>query len=779
MLPHALLAIGFGNLAMLGWLAAAAAPLLIHLWSRHRFREEHWAAVQFLIAAMRKNARRLQLQQWLLLAVRTLLIVLVVLAVAEPYGEGLVAGTSTTVPAHKVIVIDASYSMAYDSERNSITNTDVTAETNTSSSDTTNLDRAKRLAAELMRDSSPSDEFTVILLADPARLILGREVVDSSVVADHIESLRQTDTGADLSSALALVAEALDQNANDPRGHERQEVYFFTDLQRTTWAPGSSRLNGEGANEDNGSGLISKLASLVPKTQLVVVDVGALGAANLAVTQVSVDVPFVIIGRDTPITATLRLFGDEPRSDCEVELLVDNVPVAEQTIDVPADGEATVRFLHRFDTVGTHTVALRAADDALTIDNTRWLVLPVRERVRVLCVAGVEGAADYVARALDPGPAAASPIEPVVVSEGDMADLALDDFDCIFFCNIAQLTASEALRLTRYAERGGGIAFFLGDRAIAEQFNSLAPPKPAVLAGTQKPSIENERRPAQDSPQDAAATLIPVRLGPVKSIADFGIDPVGYRHPVVAPFRGQERTGLLTTPISQFFALDLSHSRPSVEVAAALRDGSPLIVTAPLGLGRIAVVATDGSLTSVNRATGEPWTTWPTWPSFLPIVRELLAYVTGGRQNEWQLPVGAQLVGVLTAQSASAVDDDLKIARPDGRVDAVSIVNSPDGLRWAYGETDLSGMYSLRGAAADSIIQFAVNVDTAEGELAKADASQLPEALLVRETWRDAASVNAAGMLRRSTWDRTLLWIALAMLFVESLMAWRFGRGTV
>ena len=72
---------------MLGWLAAAAAPLLIHLWSRHRFREAPWAAMQFLLAAMRKNARRLQLQQWLLLAVRTLLIALVVLAVAEPYGE--------------------------------------------------------------------------------------------------------------------------------------------------------------------------------------------------------------------------------------------------------------------------------------------------------------------------------------------------------------------------------------------------------------------------------------------------------------------------------------------------------------------------------------------------------------------------------------------------------------------------------------------------------------------------------------------------------------------
>src|SRR5437773_1269925 len=107
-----LLAFGFGNLAMLGWLAAAAAPLLIHLWSRHRFRESPWAAMQFLLAAMRKNARRLQLQQWLLLAVRTLIILLVVLAVAEPYGEQLLAGGSAA-PVHKILVIDGSYSMAY------------------------------------------------------------------------------------------------------------------------------------------------------------------------------------------------------------------------------------------------------------------------------------------------------------------------------------------------------------------------------------------------------------------------------------------------------------------------------------------------------------------------------------------------------------------------------------------------------------------------------------------------------------------------------------------
>ena len=70
--------------AMLGWLAAAAAPILIHLLSRRRYREVQWAAVQYLLAAVQKNSRRIRIENWLLLAVRTAIITLVVLAVAEP-----------------------------------------------------------------------------------------------------------------------------------------------------------------------------------------------------------------------------------------------------------------------------------------------------------------------------------------------------------------------------------------------------------------------------------------------------------------------------------------------------------------------------------------------------------------------------------------------------------------------------------------------------------------------------------------------------------------------
>jgi hypothetical protein len=104
----------FGSIWMLGWGLAAALPILIHLWSRRKFREESWAAMEFLLAAMRKNARRIQLEQWLLLAVRTAILVLLALALADPQ-LSLLSGWTGSVggQSHVVLVLDGSYSMDY------------------------------------------------------------------------------------------------------------------------------------------------------------------------------------------------------------------------------------------------------------------------------------------------------------------------------------------------------------------------------------------------------------------------------------------------------------------------------------------------------------------------------------------------------------------------------------------------------------------------------------------------------------------------------------------
>src|SRR5262245_43634732 len=92
---------------------AASIPIIIHLLNRKRFRVVDWAAMKFLLAAQKQNTRRMRLEQFLLLAVRTLLVLLVIGAMASVTGwaedvwayfwpEGVVSTSVRAGRTHKV-----------------------------------------------------------------------------------------------------------------------------------------------------------------------------------------------------------------------------------------------------------------------------------------------------------------------------------------------------------------------------------------------------------------------------------------------------------------------------------------------------------------------------------------------------------------------------------------------------------------------------------------------------------------------------------------------------
>src|SRR3954469_14271203 len=94
----------------------ASIPIIIHLLNRRRFKTVPWAAMEYLLQAMRKNRRKLKFEQWLLLAMRCLLLMLMGVALARPVGcdSTTIASLGGQRTALHVFVIDNSYSMAYE-----------------------------------------------------------------------------------------------------------------------------------------------------------------------------------------------------------------------------------------------------------------------------------------------------------------------------------------------------------------------------------------------------------------------------------------------------------------------------------------------------------------------------------------------------------------------------------------------------------------------------------------------------------------------------------------
>ncbi|MGI8852893.1 MAG: BatA domain-containing protein, partial [Methyloceanibacter sp.] len=98
--------IGFLHPWMLAGLLAAGIPILLHLLARREPPTVVFPAVRYLVTTTREHQRRLKLQNWLLLLLRTLLVATLILAAAGPTVP--VSGVPGHAPSALVLILDNS-----------------------------------------------------------------------------------------------------------------------------------------------------------------------------------------------------------------------------------------------------------------------------------------------------------------------------------------------------------------------------------------------------------------------------------------------------------------------------------------------------------------------------------------------------------------------------------------------------------------------------------------------------------------------------------------------
>jgi hypothetical protein len=104
---------GFSFAGALWALPLASAPILLHLLFKQKSPVVQFSTLRFIKLSIQRTAARRRVQKWLLLACRTLLLALLIWAIAQPVqkltGSWMGGGSGRSVVA--AIVIDTSYSM--------------------------------------------------------------------------------------------------------------------------------------------------------------------------------------------------------------------------------------------------------------------------------------------------------------------------------------------------------------------------------------------------------------------------------------------------------------------------------------------------------------------------------------------------------------------------------------------------------------------------------------------------------------------------------------------
>ena len=417
----------FLNPLFLFGLAAAAVPILIHLFTRKRPRETRFPSLEFLTEVNRSEIRRLRLRQWLLLLLRTLAVAALALAMSRPAlrgTAGLARSASTTV----VALVDRSGSMG------------------AMAADGTLLAGARRAVESLLTTLGPADELLLIPYDQGPHAISARPLSDVARLRAETQSLVPSARATDHGPALAFAAQALAASRSLNR-----ELFWLSDFQAT----GFSAAGGPPGTITIPAGPWGEVrAYLMPFTPVSRANVG-LSEASLAPTESG---------------TALEVAGDAygARSgDLSVAVndLSGDAELGRGYLSLPAEGTAsTLLPLARLPELGGVVVI---PDDALALDNRRVFAAGHSGTVRVLL--REEGPPSPVALAL----AAGSPASGLAVTRVDAAGLVarMAEADVVVLNDVPRLGPIEQQAVLDFHRGGGGLFVVLGSHAEPQSWN--------------------------------------------------------------------------------------------------------------------------------------------------------------------------------------------------------------------------------------------------------------------------------------------------------------------
>ena len=651
----------FINLALVGGVAAAAIPILVHLISKSQHREVKWGAMHLIELTLKSQQRRLRFEHWLLMLLRCAIPILLALCMARPILKGTAALWSNAKTS-LLVVLDNSYSLDFKGAGG------------------TNFEKARDTAAELVQELQRGSDVNVVLMSDPKTPLYDTSVFNTDAVAEELQSMQAGFGQAQVSTALEYGAEQL-LNMN----HPHREVVLISDFQRISWPT----EEGEAALRTR---VGQQLQGMEMPPNLTLFHVGVEGRENICVETVSTSHLLLGINQTVTVQASLRNYGERNHEALRVIFHADGKPVDEQQIPLGAGERRQVRFRHSFDTRGSHVIEVATDADSLKADNIFRASIPVWDKVPVLVINGapdpepLKGETDFLQIALQPYREGGEPdlvdlLETRIINVADFNAAAIGDTRVVVLANVSQLQRSQLNELQTFVKDGGGLMIFGGDQLDQRWYNEQLLPY----------------------------GLLPARLGVV---ADKRNDPEPFTrmvvqrfdHPALKVFSNPRNGDLASAEVRQWHRTVEDPDNELVRPLARLETGDAFLIEKIYGNGRVLFCAT---------ACDDAWSSLPLRPFFVPFSQRLCTYLASSVMPPRNLGVNEKAVAHFPAEQAG---QEVVVTDTENEQHTLPIeLRGGRGVA-TFEETARPGLYTLQGPKGEAI-HFVVNTRRSESDL--------------------------------------------------------------
>ena len=555
------------------------------------------------------------------------------------------------------------------------------------------FNRARQAARNAVTDAPAGEQFAVVQFSRSYDVAMplkpGRDEA-LAAIAGMQPGLGSTDYLQAVQAAISLL--------KDAGGTKR--IHLISDFQDAGW---------------NRSAPPVKVPADI---KLIPIDVSDAQPSNLAVLEVKAE-PVVYQQKYAgKLTARVANFGAESVSNATVDFKLNDLTVERRQLRLDAGEHGVVEFSGFNVPDGANRAAIEISGDAFTLDDKFYFTLRREEQNKVLVIdTATRGRSEsfFLQQSLAAGENNRYAV--TVKTAGTTGPGELEPYRVVIVNDAGGINEGLAAAIKAFAERGGGVILAAGRHTDAAEFNR------------------------------AFAGLAPAQVGDAVQSRSYALmSQLKSDHPIFAPF---QRGGRLAS--TRVYGYHRATANDGATTIAALDDGTPIIVEAAAGRGKVLLITT---------TLDTSWNDLPLTPMFLPLARQMLEYL-GGRETPAAYTIGQVIAAPPdTDGSQPAIDSPAGGRLNDAR-------QNPTG-ELAFDAAEI-GYYKFRYRNRNEFA--AVNLDTRESDFSKLNVDDFVASLTRGPGDRDVPPVQSPRMTAEEIEARQRLWLPLLLLSLALFVA--------